>query len=79
MKKKIGTVLEEKIFYEAKEFAASEGYALSELFQAALFSYLHENVAHNDSLRSCDKFCSHGSSLSLDEINEILQEDMLAL
>jgi len=38
---------------------------------------LHGNVAYNDSLRSCEKFCSHGSSLSLDEINEILQEDML--
>ena len=79
MKKKIGTVLEEDIFYEAKKFAAREGWALSELFQAALFSYLHENVAYNDSLRSCDKFCSHKSSLSLDEINEILQDDMLAL
>lgn len=79
MKKKIGTVLEEDIFRDAKKFAAREGCALSELFQAAIFSYLHDNVAYNDSLRSCDRFCSHGSSLSLDEINEILQEDMLAL
>ena len=41
-------------------------------------NYLHEEVARGDALRACDKFCSHGSALDRHEIDELLQEDMLA-
>lgn len=79
MKKKIGTIIEEEILIEAKQRAAREGRPLAEIFQEALLSYLHGEIAHGDALRACDKFCSHGSSFSIEEIDEILQEDMLTL
>jgi hypothetical protein len=78
MKKKIGTVVESDVLVEAKERAAREGRALADVIQDALINYLHEEVARGDALRACDKFCSHGSALGRHEIDELLQEDMLA-
>ncbi|NLX24426.1 MAG: hypothetical protein GXY61_00480 [Lentisphaerae bacterium] len=78
MKKKIGTVMEADVLVEAKERAAREGRALADIIQDALINYLHEEIARGDAVRACDKFCSHGSALPLQEIDEILQEDMLA-
>jgi hypothetical protein len=79
MKKKIGTILEVGILVEAKHRAVQEGRALTDIIQDALSYYLHENVERSDTLRACDKFCSHGSSLSRQQIDEILQEDILAI
>ena len=79
MKKKIGTIVEEEILIEAKKRAVRERRPLADIFQDALLSYLRGEVSHGDGLRACDKFCSHGSSLGLEEIDEILQEDMLAI
>ena len=78
MKRKIGTVIEEDIFQKAKERAAKEGRALSDLFQEALIAYLHGNVSHGDAERACKFFCSHRSQLNLEEIDALLQEDQLA-
>ena len=78
MKKKIGTVLEAAVLVEAKARAAREGRALADIIQDALINYLREEVARGDALRACDKFCSHGSALGRHEIDELLQEDMLA-
>jgi hypothetical protein len=79
MKKKIGTVLEAGILTEAKQRAAQESRPLSDIIQAALGYYLHEDIERNDALRACEKFCSHGSSLDRQQIDELLQEDMLAV
>lgn len=79
MKKKIGTVLEEDILTEAKERAVREGRPLAEILQDALVAYLHGDMTRGDAERACKLFCSHGSSLNLDEIDELLQEDMLSL
>ena len=79
MKKKIGTVLEVSILTEVKHRAAREGRALADIIQDALGYYLHEDVEHTDAVRACEKFCSHGSSLDRQQIDEILQEDMLAV
>lgn len=79
MKKKIGTVLEEDILGEAKARAAHERRALSELFQEALVVFLHGEGPRADAERSCRLFCSHRSRLDLGEINELLEEDALAI
>lgn len=79
MKRKIGTVLEENLLVTAKHRAALEGRALSDLLQDALNNYLQQDPSRNDAVRACEKFCSHGSSLKREEIDEILQEDMLGL
>jgi hypothetical protein len=79
MKKKIGTILDEEILLKAKQRAAREGRALADLFQDALAAYLYGDTGGGDSERACRDFCSHGSDLSLDEIDELLQEDMLTL
>ena len=79
MKKKIGTVLEAGILTEAKQRAAQESRPLSVIIQDALSYYLHEDIERSDSLRACEKFCSHGSSLDRQQIDEFLQEDMLAV
>jgi len=79
MKRKIGTILEENLLVTAKQRAALEGRAFSDLIQDALNDYLQQDPAHGDALRACEKFCSHGSLLGREEIEEILQEDMLIL
>ena len=52
MKMKIGTVVEEKIFGEAKARAAREHRALSELFQEALVLFLHGEGPRADAERN---------------------------
>ena len=79
MKKKIGTVLEEGILTEAKQRAAQEGRPLADILQDALSFYLHEDIEHSDAMRACEKFCSHGSSLDRQQIDELLNEDVLTL
>lgn len=78
MKRKIGTVMEADVLVEVKERAAREGRAMADIIQDALINYLHEEVARGDAPRACNKFCSHGSTLGRHEIEELLQEDMLA-
>ena len=77
MKKKIGTVLDAGILTEAKQRAVQESRPLSDIIQSALGYYLHEDIENSDGLRACEKFCSHGSSLDKQQIDELLQEDML--
>jgi hypothetical protein len=79
VKKKIGTVMEEDILAEAKARAAREHRPLSDLLQDALVVYLENEGPRADSERSCKLFCSHKSRLELDEINELLEEDVLAI
>lgn len=79
MKKKIGTVMESDILVEAKQRAAREGRPLAEIIQNAMISYLHEDISRVDALRAWEKFCSHGSALDRQEIDDLLQEDALAL
>jgi hypothetical protein len=71
MKKKIGTALESRILREAKIFAARREKALAEVFSEALDDYLTRDEECRDALRAADKFCSHGTSLSLEEIREL--------
>ena len=79
MKKKIGTLLEEEILKKAKARAHRDGRALADVIQDALDHYLHGATSNEDAVRAAEKFCGHGVSLRLDEIDEILREDVLAL
>jgi len=79
MKKKIGTLLEEEILKKAKERAHRDGRALADVIQDALDHYLHGTSSQEDAMRAAEKFCNHGASLQLDEIDEILRDDVLAL
>ena len=58
---------------------ARSGRPLSELFQEALVQYLHGEGSRADAKRSCKLFCSHRSGLDLDELNDLLEEDVLAI
>ena len=79
MKKKIGTLLEEEILSEAKARAQRDRRPLADVIQDALDHYLHSASSNEDAARAAEQFCGHGVSLRLNEIDEILREDMLAL
>ena len=70
MKKKIGTVLEKEIFVKAKHRAIHDGKTLAEVIEEALTYYLNE--APKESLRAAEKFCSHRTSLSWEEVEEVV-------
>lgn len=78
MRKKIGTVLEVEVLKAAKIRAARDGRPLADLIQDALVEYLHDDTSGADALRSCERFCSYGRTLPLAEVDELLQEDLLA-
>ncbi len=78
MKKKIGTIIDKDLLSGAKQRAALEKRALSGLIEDALIGYLDHRPGRDEATHSLEKFSSHGGILSLKEINDILQEDMLA-
>jgi hypothetical protein len=49
------------------------------LIEDALVGYLDRSPGRDEALRSLAKFTSHGGLLPPDEIDEILEEDTLAL
>ena len=79
MKKKIGTVIEEDLLLKAKECAARQGKPLADVIQEALDAWLQGSGSNADALRAAEQFCSHGSALGTEEIDELLGEDLLAL
>ena len=78
MKKKIGTVIDDALMAGAKQRAALERRTLSGVIEDALSGYLEGGPGHEDSLRALAKFTSHGGLLLPEEIDEILEEDILA-
>lgn len=79
MKKKIGTIVDDGLLAGAKQRAALEKRSLSGLIEDALAGYLNRSPGREEALRSLAKFTSHGGLLPPDEIDEILEEDTLAL
>ena len=78
MKKKIGTIVDEKLLASVKQRAAAEDRSLAGLIEEALADYLGRGPAATDHFRALDKFVSHGGLLQRGEIEEILNEDILA-
>jgi predicted transcriptional regulator len=76
MKKKIGTIVDEKLLASVKQRAAAEDRSLAGLIEEALAGYLGRGPAASDHLRALDKFVSHGGLLKREEIDEILSEDI---
>jgi len=79
MKKKIGTIVDDGLLANAKQRAALEKRALSGLIEDALAGYLDRSPGREEALRSLEKFASHGGLLPPEEIDQILEEDTLAL
>ena len=79
MKRKIGTIIDDALLAGAKQRAALEKRALSGLIEDALAGYLERSPSRDDALRSLAKFTSHGGLLPPEEIDEILEDDALAL
>ncbi|MDH7513473.1 MAG: ribbon-helix-helix protein, CopG family [Clostridiales bacterium] len=77
MKKKVGTIMDEKLLAFVKQRAAAEDRSLSGLIEEALTEYLGRGLTAVDKLRALDKFISHGGLLQREEIEEILGEDIL--
>ena len=77
MKKKIGTIVDDKLLASAKRRAAAEDRSLAGLIEEALAGYLGRGPGLSDRLRALDKFVSHGGLLQREEIEEILGEDIL--
>lgn len=77
MKKKIGTIVDEKLLASVKQRAAAEDRSLAGLIEEALAGYLGRGPGAADHLRALDKFVSHGGLLQREEIEEILGEDIL--
>ena len=78
MKKKIGTVIDDALLAGAKQRAALERRPLAGIIENALNGYLESAPGREDALRALDKFTSHGGLLPPEEVDEILDEDMLA-
>jgi hypothetical protein len=73
MKKKIGTLLKRELFIEAKQYAAGADKALARVIEEALDRYLSADEERKDALRAVEKFCSHQTCFSLEEINEMIR------
>lgn len=78
MKKKVGTIVDDKLLASLKQRAAAEDRSLAGLIEEALTGYLGRGPAATDHLRALDKFISHGGLLQREEIEEILEEDILS-
>jgi predicted transcriptional regulator len=77
MRKKIGTIIDDRLLAGAKQRAAVEKRPLSGVLEDALAGYLDRTPGRDEALRALAKFTSHGGLLPLDEIDEILTEDIL--
>jgi predicted transcriptional regulator len=78
MKKKIGTIVDDKLLASLKQRAALEDRSLAGLIEEALAGYLGKGPAATDHFRALEMFISHGGLLQLKEIEEILKEDILS-
>lgn len=76
MKKKIGTIVDEKLLASVKQRAAAEDRSLAGLIEEALAGFLGRGPGGADHRRALDKFISHGGLLQSEEIEEILGEDI---
>jgi hypothetical protein len=77
MKKKIGTIVDERLLASVKRRAAAEERSLAGLIEDALTGYLGRGPGAVDHQRALGKFVSHGGLLQREEIDEILSEDIL--
>ena len=76
MKTKVGTVLDKEIVQQLRERAAKEGRSMNEIICDALIQYFQTGAKRSDQRRAVvERLCSKPFRLSLQELNEILEED----
>ena len=76
MKTKVGTVLDKEIVQRLKIQAAEEERSMNEIIYDALVHYFQKQQLKKDLRREAvDRLCTRPFKLSLQEINEILEED----
>ena len=76
MKTKIGTILNEDIVQQLREQAAKQNRSMNEIIHDALTFYFRANQTHKENRhRAVERLCSRPFNLSLNEINDILEED----
>ena len=79
MKKKIGTIIDDALLAGAKQRAAAERRPLAGVIEDALSGYLGEDRATRmDASRAVARFTAQAGLLPAGEIDEILEEDILA-
>ncbi len=76
MKRKVGTLIEEKVMRQAKRRAAEEGRSLSHVIQEALLHYLAETETRPDNREHAyHAFCDRPLKLKPDQFRKVLEED----
>ena len=77
MKKKIGTLIEDKTMRLAKRRAAEEGRPLSDVIQDALAQYLSKQAATAEEREKAFRiFCERPMKIPTDQLRYVLEEDM---
>ena len=76
MKKKIGTLIDQKIMRLAKRRAAEEGRPLSDLIQDALVQYLSPDAATAKEREiAFHMFCERPLKLTPEQFRQVIEED----
>ena len=76
MKRKVGTLLEEKDFKLAKHRALEEGRHLSDVIQESIVHYLSNRIPDSKKKeRAYQLFCERPMRISRQQFKEILEED----
>lgn len=80
MKRKLGTLVEEKVMRLAKRRAAEEGRPLNELIEDALVRYLREHSpSPKEREMAYQLFCERPMKIPTEELRHLLAEDMWEL
>ena len=76
MKTKVGTVLDKEVVQQLRERAAKEGRSMNEIIYDALTRYFQSSSQMSDERRAAvERLCSRPFQLSIQELNEIIEED----
>ena len=76
MKKKIGTSLEPEVLKELKLVAAKTGKPISDVIEEALLNYFRTvGQEQEDRLAAVKRLCSSPFNLTVEDWNEIMEED----
>jgi len=77
MKRKVGTLLEEKVFRLAKRCALEEGRPLSDVIQESIVHYFNNRVSDPKKReRAYQIFCEQPMRIGKQQFKEILEEDV---
>lgn len=78
MKKKIGTLIDARLYKELKAYSVEGGRSISDIIQNALSAYLATRQTSSEQRREAfDLFCEHPLPLSREQFQSILDEDSL--